>query len=304
LVVVLLVRVLGRADRWRVLVPLGAGLLIVAGAMGYYNFRITGDALRMPFVEYSDQYDIYPKFWFLPTRPAPPYRDEVMRQLHSEWERGDYDRMRTAGGFISTILVRSWQLLATLVQPLVLVVPLFAGIAVWRLGGLGWIWLALGIFVLGMWAESWFLPHYSAPAIPATLLLVVAGWQWLADWRLWNGRLGRILFFATFCGLVAGAVGWAAAPPTTERFGRADLIASFPQLQEGRHLVFVRYLPGHLLDDEWVYNAADLPGERIVWARAMGESDLSVIQYFAGRQVWLLEVGQDNLRIDPYLAGH
>ena len=48
--------------------------------MGYYNARITGHPLRMPFMEYSAQYDIYPKFWFLPKHPPPTYSSTPLRK--------------------------------------------------------------------------------------------------------------------------------------------------------------------------------------------------------------------------------
>ena len=305
LLVALLLRVLPGANRWRVLIPLGATLLLVGAWMGYYNFRVTGHALRMPFVEYSQQYDVYPKFWFLPARTPPQYRNDVMRSLHTQWELGDYERMRTVRGVVWIEISRLWQNLEIAAQPLVLVIPLLAAVGLWNRERFGWVWLTIGIFVLGIWAESWFLPHYAAPVVPLALLLMVGGWQWLWSFRRWDVDIGKILIFATFCGFVAGSVGWMAASPVQPpRFGRAELVANYPQLQTGRHLIFVRYLPGHLLDDEWVYNRADLAQADIIWARAMGESDIPVIQYFAGRQVWLLEVGKDQLRLNTYTLTH
>jgi len=301
----LLIRILARPNPWRVLLPLAATLSVTGAWMGYYNFRITGNPLRMPFVEYSAQYDVYPKFWFLPARPPPVYRNEVMRSLHTEWERGDYDRMRTIGGICAVAMKRLWQFIAINAQPLLLLIPLLAAVALGREPRLRWVWLAMGVFLAGIWAESWLLPHYAAPAIPLALLLMVAGWEWLARWRPGNTEMGKILVLAIFCGFVAGAVGWAVwlPQPATQRFGRVDLIAASP-LQSGRHLVFVRYLPGHLLDDEWVYNGADPQHSDIIWARAMGGSDMPLIRYFANRQVWLLDVGKDALSLNPYPMGN
>jgi hypothetical protein len=58
----------------------------------------------------------------------------------------------------------------------------------------------------------------------------------------------------------------------------------------GKLLVFVRYYPQHIFQDEWVYNAADIDGARIVWARDLGEAeDEKLRSYYPGRAVWLLE---------------
>jgi hypothetical protein len=38
----------------------------------------------------------------------------------------------------------------------------------------------------------------------------------------------------------------------------------------GRRLVLVKYLPGHVVHDEWVYNQPDIDSSRIVWTRDLG----------------------------------
>jgi hypothetical protein len=58
----------------------------------------------------------------------------------------------------------------------------------------------------------------------------------------------------------------------------------------GKLLVFVRYLPRHVFQDEWVYNSADIDGARVVFARDLGtEANEQLRQYFPDRKVWLLE---------------
>jgi hypothetical protein len=69
----------------------------------------------------------------------------------------------------------------------------------------------------------------------------------------------------------------------------------------GKLLVFVRYYPQHIFQDEWVYNAADIDGARIVWARDLGEAeDEKLRSYYPGRAVWLLEPDFRPPRLTPF----
>src|SRR6267143_1131112 len=67
----------------------------------------------------------------------------------------------------------------------------------------------------------------------------------------------------------------------------------------GRHLVIVRYGPDHDLDQEWVYNAADIDGAKVVWARDMGDwRNEELLQYFRDRHLWRLNADQSPARLE------
>ncbi|HTS29876.1 MAG TPA: hypothetical protein VMH81_28590 [Bryobacteraceae bacterium] len=70
------------------------------------------------------------------------------------------------------------------------------------------------------------------------------------------------------------------------RIAVANELAKIP----GKILVFVRYLPQHIFQDEWVYNRADLDTARVVWARDLGpEEDAKLLHAYPDRTVFLLE---------------
>jgi len=71
-------------------------------------------------------------------------------------------------------------------------------------------------------------------------------------------------------------------------------------LVPGKQLVFVRYWPRHIFQDEWVYNAADIDASRIVWARDLGpDEDEKLRRYYPDRTVWLLEPDARPPRLTP-----
>jgi hypothetical protein len=69
----------------------------------------------------------------------------------------------------------------------------------------------------------------------------------------------------------------------------------------GKVLVFVRYSPRHIFQEEWVYNAADIDAARIVWARDLGpEENQSLLRYYPDRTPVLLETDFRPPRLIPY----
>ena len=61
----------------------------------------------------------------------------------------------------------------------------------------------------------------------------------------------------------------------------------------------VSYGPGHDLDHDWVYNAADIDSAKVVWARDMGSRDnAELLQYFHDRKAWRLNADQTPLKLE------
>jgi hypothetical protein len=172
-----------------------------------------------------------------------------------------------------------------------------------------WAWFvlaALAFAVAGSLPTTWLLPHYLAAAVPLVLLLVVEGIRRLRCWT-WQGKpcgqrivwgLG-VLYVLVFALSVCDYV---LAEPTGIARYRPQVLAQLDGLP-GRHLVVVRYGPEHYqtINDEWVYNAADIDAAKVVWAREMNPAeDRELFDYFRDRQIWLLLADARPPRLLPY----
>jgi hypothetical protein len=59
----------------------------------------------------------------------------------------------------------------------------------------------------------------------------------------------------------------------------------------GDHLVFVRYDQGPQTIVEWVYNGAELDGQRVILARDLGdEKNVELRRAFSSRRAWRVTV--------------
>jgi hypothetical protein len=66
--------------------------------------------------------------------------------------------------------------------------------------------------------------------------------------------------------------------------------------------VFVRYFSSHRYG-EWIHNAADIDGARVVWALELSPDENAKLKnYYPDRTVWLLEPDALPPRLVPYPA--
>ena len=278
---------------------LPALLLLAAGlaAMLYADDRVTGHPFRLPTMEYARQYDVYPKFWPLPTTPTHAYGNAAQAWVHQTFEAGQYRALRTPLGLLHISAERAWTLVTSNLRPAVLWLPLLAGVALARRDRrLRWAIAAIGLTLLALCLETFSLPHYAAPATPAFLLLIVCGWRHLAARR-------PTVAAAVAVGVLASALILLVAPadPDAAVANPQALAEETPQFRYGRHVVFVRYGPGHDPNNEWVYNGADLASQPVLFARYFGPAaDAPVAAAFGDRSAWLLTVGDRSLSLVPY----
>src|SRR6185312_58393 len=71
--------------------------------MGYYNWRGTGNALRMPYQVNHATYHVTKPFLWQSRMPIPHYNHQSMRTVYVFWELGDYLNSKYADGLEAII---------------------------------------------------------------------------------------------------------------------------------------------------------------------------------------------------------
>jgi hypothetical protein len=305
--VVLLVWMLGkkgptpRVAFGEVILPILTVLAVTGGAMGFYNWRLTGDALRMPYQVYEEAYASAPLFLWQQPSAMPNYRHPVMREFYLF---NDYlfKEQHTLQGLARM----TWHKVKTLwinyqggrYLRLGLTIPLLMLPWLVRNHWTRFALLTCCLFTVGLLVEPWVQTHYAAPLTAVVVMLVLQATRHLRLWH-WRGRpVGRFLVWTL---VVITVVSFSQAfaqhmqrKATAWEHERARILRTLKA--DGRqHLVIVRYGPKHLQNYEWVYNDADIDGARVVWAREMeGSQTHRLLQYFQDRQVWLVEINDDD----------
>jgi hypothetical protein len=183
-----------------------------------------------------------------------------------------------------------------------------------------WVLLTLALFALGINFFPAFQEHYLAACTCLFVLVSVVGLERLSRIPVRGQPAGemaaRMLFllcvvhFGLWYGVhlfentpVSRALRpyetWDAINHTNpeRRIFVRDSLEQIP----GPLLVFVRYSPQHVFQDEWVYNGADIGGQRVIWARDLGgQENLKLIAYYPGRTLLLLDPDARPPQLSPY----
>jgi hypothetical protein len=286
----------------KIVFPIFLLLAVSAAAMGYYNWRVTGSPIRLPYMVHEAQYDPAPSFIWQQPRIVPAYRHKVIEAFYNGWSMGWYYETLSVSNFLRISvekLQRAWVFFEGM-SPLrlVLSIPLLA--LPWYFGDRWFRFLLISaiIFAAGLLTIVWAGARLSAPITGALILIYVEGLRRLRVFRFRGRQVGRLLVWAiTIVATTTFVMEWfSVINDKTPHWGfeRARINRELAD-GGGRHLIVVRYGVQHSPLLEWVYNEADIDAAKVVWAREMAPAeDKQLIDYFKDRKVWLLDDFDDS----------
>ena len=248
--------------------PALAGALVLLAAIGLslaQNRAVTGSWLTLPYMLSRVQYGVPASFTWQPN-PVPHL--ELTREQQLQYKMQTSFRAsgpETIETFWLRLEYRVRFYRFFFVPALYVALPFFLlSLREWRFA---WVALTLAIFALGVNFYPFFEVHYlGALTVP---LRVGEHHRSRAPQRP-KRRLPRAVIAVYFCASLILCSGTRAAFTDHATPDRRAAVIQQLSLAPGKQLVFVRYWPQHIFQNEWVYNDADIDHARIVWARDLG----------------------------------
>ena len=305
-----------RQQAVKLVAPVLGVLLVGAVAMGYFNWRVRGDPLSLPYQVNRATYAVTSVFlWSEPTSP-PKYNHEVMRDFYVNWEPGVVAETHSTTGFLELRSIQFFRLWDFFVGP-VISIPLLMIPWVVRDRRIRPLLAPLVSTAAAISVTAWISPHYLAPIMALLYCLLIQSARHLWVWRRTRGTGSRyVCSMPVICAasvvlcVIEGPSGLSSPFEYMSRcthlkegspLWHRQRILRRLEATQGRHLVFVRYSKDHVPQFEWVYNHADIDKAKVVWARGMGpEHDKDLAEYFRDRAVWLLEADSRAPKLEPH----
>jgi hypothetical protein len=311
-----------RFNRWRFVIPF---LSVSSGVIAfntYYDWRVTGSPVTLPYTVHERTYAPVPTFWFLPLRTAVPRpSDPIIYSTHWGWEPEVYNNLREKPVWRRVIhtMHRGFLILAVsfgvFLNVLWLIPVFWSDTRVRDLAVMTTPVIVATAFVV------WGFAHYLAPAVPAIIALIIVILQKLRTLRTPFGTRPGTLMVGLVLIVVVGfafeqrpAVRLAGFgfthlyEPSIETFSqvmstardRANLSARLQRTGE-RHLIIVQYSSNHPPVPDWVHNSANIDAQSVIWASDRGFAEnQALISYYADRRIWLIRSSGASYMLGPY----
>jgi hypothetical protein len=295
-------------------------ILAAVAWLGYYDAHAFGNPLTLPYSADREAYAVAPYWVWQAPRPEPVYRHALMREFYIGVELAYANRLHTTAGFFEeTFLLKP--LRALLFFSGILFLPLIVMTRRVLLDRrIRFLVVCTALVTGGVALETWLIPHYWAAITPCLYAIGLQAMRHLRHVRLSGQPAGAALLrFSLLSCLVLAAIRlcaeplhlslapWPSAAWASEWYGPGTLGLPRSTIERnldsmpGKQLAIVRYTPGHSPIDEWVYNAADINGSQVIWARDMdAASNQELMRYYSDRQAWLVEPDANPPRVSPF----
>jgi hypothetical protein len=327
------------SDIFKKLVLPGALVSAAAlGLMGLYNFKVTGDASKMPYSIHQQQYFSTPLFIFQTPNEHPLMGHERLHRLSEYYTEPRFTKIfLSTTGLPDTNYLRPVYFFASLMvfmpnfylySALTLLYFIMLPFLLKRKKSLLLIFGAIVFtFAVMSLATFWDQYHYSAHLAGGFFLL---GIETLRHFIFLCKKQKKVLydrfaFFGVLVLVLVSAIRLNISEDTTTRFygNDADKPIDFSQplvsvnkpekspylraqidrmlAQTGeKYLLIVKYEPKYSFDDEIVYNLSDLDRSPVVWAHYLEpEKNKALIDYYKDRKILLVKISLAKLTIEP-----
>src|SRR6266404_891086 len=233
-----------RARMQNVLVPLTLVLVLTAGFMGYYNWRVTGNALLMPHVLNTRTYNTTGLFLWDQKKPEMHYRNQQFEDFYNGWERENYDNtwadiLRVSTEKIHRCAITYFGVGELLALPMI---PFLFRDRKMRLLIATFLLVTVGVFAV-IWSNA----HYAAPVTCVIFALIVQAIRHLRTMRIGYRPVGLalsraiVLLLALDTGIYVSRHICSPLPWACQGDPSRAAIAEKLQHTPGKHLIMVRY---------------------------------------------------------------
>jgi hypothetical protein len=300
-----------RRKEWlRMAVP--ATIIVCAGLAftGYYNWRVTGSPVRMPYEVNRDTYGWPENLGFLPVKQV-IFRHAVLRDMYQK-EIAHHTIYTSWDRFLDSIDLRAfenWSFFCgpVLTIPLLFVPQVFLDRRTRPLVVILAVMLGLNLFQMVLY------PYHLGPIVPALFAVIAQGARHVYVLLSRNRPVQGLAFVLLLpvCVAAVSTLKLEAAPLAIPlaywehgaeiHSGARAYLQDWLSRRPRKQLVIVNYSRDHSPDQEWVYNSADIDASKVVWARQMDpQSDARLVSYFADREVWWLDADAYPQHVVPY----
>jgi hypothetical protein len=275
--------------------------------MGYYNWRLTGNALLLPHVLNTRTYHTTGLFLWDHKKPEMHYRNQQFEDFYNGWEREGYENTWSDVWRVSTEKLGRFAITYFWVGELLALpaIPFLFRDRRMRLLVATFLLVTVGVFAV-IWSNA----HYAAPVTCVIFALAVQSIRHLRTMRIGHRSVGLalsraiVLLLALDTGVYVSVRMCSPLHWTCHGDPSRAAIARKLQHTPGKHLIMVRYdsdSDNHNIHDEWVYNGAEIDNAKVLWARELDpQQNANLFSYFSDRKIWLVTPDTDNQLLVPY----